>query len=42
MSKIRLTPNASGTGTVTLSAPNTNTDRTITLPDKAGNVAVGI
>ena len=32
MSKIRLTPNASGTGTVTLTVPSTNTDRTITLP----------
>lgn len=33
MSKIALTPNPSGTGTLTLAAPNTNTDRTITLPD---------
>ena len=33
MSKIALTPNASGTGTLTVAAPNTNTDRTITLPD---------
>ena len=33
MSKIRLTPNASGTGTVTLTVPSTSTDRTITLPD---------
>ena len=41
MSKIRIVPNASGTGTVTLSAPSTNTDRTITLPDKAGQIAVG-
>ena len=41
MSKIRLTPNASGTGTVTLTVPSTSTDRTITLPDKAGEVAVG-
>ena len=38
MSKIRLTPNASGTGTVTLTVPSTNTDRTISLPDTAGNV----
>jgi len=41
VSKIRLTPNASGTGTVTLTVPSTSTDRTITLPDKAGEVAVG-
>jgi hypothetical protein len=33
VSKIRLTPNASGTGTVTLTVPSTSTDRTITLPD---------
>ena len=38
MSKIALTPNASGTGTLTLAAPNTNTDRTITLPDATGTV----
>lgn len=38
MSKIRLTPNTSGTGTVTLTVPSTNTDRTISLPDTAGNV----
>jgi hypothetical protein len=38
VSKIRLTPNASGTGTVTLTVPSTNTDRTISLPDTAGNV----
>ena len=40
MSKIRLTPNASGSGTVTLTVPSTSTDRTITLPDKAGDVIV--
>ena len=32
MSKIALTGNASGTGTVTLAAPNTNTDYTVNLP----------
>jgi hypothetical protein len=32
MSKIALTPNASGTGTLTVAAPNTNTDYTLTLP----------
>ena len=38
MSKIALTGNASGTGTLTIAAPNTNTDRTLTLPDEAGTV----
>jgi hypothetical protein len=33
MSRITLAPNASGTGTLTVAAPNTNTDRTLTLPD---------
>ena len=33
MSKIALTPNTSGTGTLTIAAPNTSTDRTLTLPD---------
>jgi hypothetical protein len=38
MSKIALTGNASGTGVFTIAAPNTNTDRTLTLPDEAGTV----
>lgn len=33
MSQIALTPNASGTGTFTIAAPGTNTNRTLTLPD---------
>jgi hypothetical protein len=33
--------NASGTGVLTIAAPNTNTDRSITIPDKAGAIAVG-
>lgn len=33
MSRITLAPNASGSGTLTVAAPNTNTDRTLTLPD---------
>lgn len=37
MSKIRISPNASGTGTITLQAPNTNTDRTYNLPDATGD-----
>jgi hypothetical protein len=40
MSKIALSGNASGTGTLTIAAPNTNTDRTLTLPDAAGTVNV--
>jgi len=36
MSKVKIEGNASGTGTLTISAPNTNTDRTLTLPDTAG------
>ena len=39
MSKISLQPNASGTGTFTLAAPNSNTNRTLTLPDVSGTVA---
>ena len=38
MSKIALTPNASGSGTFTIAAPNSDTDRTLTLPDEAGTV----
>ena len=40
MSKIKISGNASGTGVVTLTAPNTNTDRTITLPD--GDITLGV
>jgi hypothetical protein len=38
MSRISLSGNASGTGTLTLSAPNTDTDRTLTLPDNTGTI----
>lgn len=38
MSNIVLQPNASGTGNITISTPNTNTDRTLNLPDVAGNL----
>jgi len=34
MSKVKIKGNASGTGVLTIEAPNTNTDRTITLPDE--------
>ena len=40
MSKITLTPNASGTGTFTVASPNSNTNRTLTLPDAEGNLVV--
>jgi hypothetical protein len=33
MAKVKITGNASGTGVLTVTAPNTDTDRTITLPD---------
>ena len=38
MSKISLEPNDSGAGTFTLAAPNSNTNRTLTLPDEAGTI----
>ena len=33
MAKVKITGHASGTGILTVTAPNTSTDRTITLPD---------
>ena len=39
MSKITLSPHASGTGIFTVASPNSNTDRTLTLPDSSGTVA---
>ena len=38
MSKIALTSNASGTGIFTIASPNSNTDRTLSLPDETGTV----
>ena len=38
MSKVVIQGNASGTGNFTIAAPNSNTDRTLTLPDEAGTV----
>ena len=38
MSKVVIAGDASGTGTFTISAPNGNTDRTLTLPDEAGTI----
>ena len=40
MSRIAFTGNASGTGTVTMAAPNTNSDRTVTLPDQTGTLYI--
>jgi hypothetical protein len=51
MSKVKIEGNASGTGTLTIAAPNTNSDYSVTLPevtggefvvtDSSGNVLVG-
>jgi hypothetical protein len=38
MSKVAIAGNASGTGTFTIASPNSNSDRTLTLPDEAGTV----
>jgi len=38
MSKIALSGNVSGTGVLTIAAPNTNSDRTLTLPDESGTI----
>lgn len=38
MSQIKLSPNASGTGVFTVASPNSNTDRTLTLPDNTGTL----
>jgi hypothetical protein len=38
LSKIAFSPNASGTGTFTVAAPNTNTDYTLTLPTNTGTI----
>jgi len=40
MSLVKISGNASGTGTLTIAAPNTNSDRTLTLPDATGTVQV--
>lgn len=40
MSLVKIQGNASGTGILTIAAPNTNTDRTLTLPDATGTVQV--
>jgi microcystin-dependent protein len=40
MSKISLSGNPSGTGTFTIASPNSNTNRTLNLPDTSGTVVV--
>jgi phage-related tail fiber protein len=40
MSKIALSPNASGTGTFSIASPNSNSNRTLTLPDASGEVVI--
>jgi hypothetical protein len=40
MSKIALEGNSLGTGTFTITSPNSNTNRTLTLPDSTGTVVV--
>ena len=41
MAKVKIQGHASGTGVLTVTAPNTSTDRTITLPDETGTLSVG-
>jgi hypothetical protein len=42
MSKIALSSNASGTGVFTIASPNSNTDRTLTLPDNTGTLVTNV
>jgi hypothetical protein len=41
MSLVKVQGNASGTGIFTIASPNSNTDRTLTLPDATGTVLAG-
>ena len=41
MSRVSLSGNALGTGTFTIASPNSNTDRTLTLPDQTGTLLTG-
>lgn len=38
MSKITLAPDILGSGTFTIAAPNSNTDRTLSIPDNNGTI----
>jgi hypothetical protein len=40
MSKVAVSGNASGSGTFTIASPNSNSDRTLTLPDSAGTIEI--
>jgi hypothetical protein len=40
MSKVQLQGNVSGTGIFTIASPNSNTDRTLTLPDSSGTIGL--
>jgi hypothetical protein len=40
MSNVALSGNASGTGTFTIASPNSNTNRTLNLPDASGGVVL--
>ena len=40
MSKVTIAGDVNGTGVFTLAAPNGNTNRTLTLPDEAGTMAL--
>jgi len=40
MSRVAITGNASGSGTFTIASPNSNEDRTFTLPDQSGTLAI--
>ena len=42
MAKLKVSGSASGTGTITLIAPSTSTDRTITLPDESITLGGGV
>lgn len=41
MSRVALSGNALGTGTFTIASPNSNTDRTLNLPDQTGTLLTG-
>jgi hypothetical protein len=40
MSKVTISGNVNGTGTFTIASPNSNTDRTLNLPDASGDVVL--
>jgi hypothetical protein len=42
MTKIAIVPNAAGTGTFTIEAPNSNSNRTLVLPDVAGEILTDV